>query len=31
VLGYLVADLRPQAHRVALPENADTEQACSPV
>ena len=31
VVGYLAADLRPQAHRVALPENADTEQACSPV
>jgi zinc/manganese transport system permease protein len=31
VVGYLAADLRPQARRVALPENADTEQACSPV
>ena len=31
VLGYLAADLRPQARSVALPENADTEQACSPV
>jgi zinc/manganese transport system permease protein len=34
VVGYLAADLRPQArrgYRTALPENADTEQACSPV